>query len=71
MSAGIETRGEAVLPAQLYAGPADEPDRWQLLGTGLPGGEGTTWQARYLGGLRAPLPRAVKMLRRPPGTAED
>ncbi len=47
------------------------PDRWQLLGTGLSGGEGTTWQARYLGGLRAPLPRAVKMLRRPPGAAED
>lgn len=71
MSAGIETRGEAVLPAQSYAGPDDEPDRWQLLGTGLSGGEGITWQARYLGGLRAPLPRAVKMLRRPPGTAED
>jgi hypothetical protein len=68
---GSATQGEPVLPGQLFAGPEEEPDRWQLLGGGMTGGEGTTWQARYVGRLAAPLPRAVKMLHRPPGAGAD
>ena len=70
-AAGPLTRGEPVLPGHLFAGPEDQPDRWELLGAGMVGGEGTTWQARYAGRLTSPLPCAVKMLHRPPGLGRD
>ncbi|MBO3753132.1 protein kinase [Streptosporangiaceae bacterium NEAU-GS5] len=47
----------------LFAGPPDAPDRFELLGEGIPGGEGVTWKARYRGDLASPLPLAVKLLR--------
>lgn len=50
-------------------GPHEAPDVYELLGAGLRGGEGTTWRARYTGGLVSPLPRAVKVLQRPAGTS--
>jgi serine/threonine protein kinase len=50
-----------------YVGPVGDPDRLLLLGEGIRGGEGTLWQARYLGRLSTPLTRAVKQLRAPPG----
>jgi serine/threonine protein kinase len=63
------TRGGYVLPPQphsgQFAGPADDPDRYELIGEGISGGEGTTWRARYHGRLQAPLPLAVKQLRPP------
>lgn len=52
-----------------FAGPADDPDRYELVGDGISGGEGTTRRARYHGRLQAPLPLAVKQLRPPPGAA--
>jgi eukaryotic-like serine/threonine-protein kinase len=52
---------------QWYAGPPEDPDRFELLGCGIRGGEGTVWQARYQGQLSAPLTRALKQLRPPPG----
>ncbi|MGW4943581.1 serine/threonine protein kinase [Actinoplanes sp. NPDC004185] len=48
-------------PNGWYVGPADDPDRYELLGEGIAGGEGVTWRARYHGGLDAPLPLAVKV----------
>ena len=56
-------------PNGWYAGPVDDPDRYELLGTGISGGEGTLWRARYRGGLASPIPFAVKALRPPPGAA--
>ncbi|WP_061298857.1 protein kinase domain-containing protein [Herbidospora cretacea] len=53
----------------LFAGPADAPDRYELLGPGMHGGEGITWKARYRGELASPLPLAVKMLHPPPDAA--
>ena len=44
-----------------YVGPADDPDRYELLGKGIAGGEGITWRARYHGSLDSPLPLAVKI----------
>ncbi|GAB1822228.1 protein kinase domain-containing protein [Herbidospora sp. RD11066] len=62
------TRGGPDLPANgLFAGPPDDPDRYELLGHGLHGGEGITWKARYRGELASPLPLAVKMLHPPRG----
>ncbi|MEU4835071.1 protein kinase [Streptosporangium sp. NPDC023615] len=49
-------------PNGLFVGPADAPDRYELLGHGMSGGEGTTWKARYRGDLAAPLPLAIKLL---------
>lgn len=69
------TRGGYMLPPHPptgeYVGPADDPDRYELLGTGISGGEGTTWRARYHGRLQSPLPLAVKQLRPPPGARPD
>jgi serine/threonine-protein kinase len=48
-----------------FAGPHADPDRFELLGPGLAGGEGNIWRARYQGELTAPLMLAVKQLRRP------
>jgi hypothetical protein len=48
-----------------FVGPPEAPERYELLGPGLAGGEGVTWRARYRGGLSAPLPLAVKVLHRP------
>jgi hypothetical protein len=66
------TVGGYVLPPQAhtgrFAGPVDDPDRYELIGEGLVGGEGITWRARYHGGLTAPLPLAVKQLRPHKGT---
>lgn len=48
-------------PNGWYVGPADDPDRYELLGEGIVGGEGITWRARYHGNLDSPLPLAVKV----------
>jgi protein kinase-like protein len=48
-------------PNGWYVGPADDPDRYELLGAGIAGGEGITWRARYHGSLDSPLPLAVKV----------
>jgi serine/threonine protein kinase len=48
-------------PNGWYVGPADDPDRYELLGEGIAGGEGITWRARYHGSLDSPLPLAVKV----------
>ena len=53
-------------PNGWFAGPHADPDRFELLGSGLAGGEGNTWRGRYRGELTAPLTLAVKELRRPP-----
>ncbi len=53
-------------PNGWFAGPYTDPDRFELLGRGLSGGEGNTWRARYQGQLTSPLTLAVKELRRPP-----
>jgi serine/threonine protein kinase len=57
------------VPNGWYAGPPGDPDRYELLGEGLPGGEGVLWKARYQGRLQTPITFAVKVLRRPAGTA--
>jgi eukaryotic-like serine/threonine-protein kinase len=67
-----ETRGGGPVvgepaPAGWFVGPSGDPDRLQLLGEGIRGGEGTLWQARYRGRLSTPLTRAVKQLRPPAG----
>ena len=48
-------------PNGWFVGPADDPDRYELLGNGIAGGEGITWRARYHGNLDSPLPLAVKV----------
>jgi hypothetical protein len=64
-------------PNGWYVGPAEDPDRYELLGKGMVGGEGVTWRAQYHGSLGSPLPLAVKVQHRPvdppPGwpTAQD
>jgi serine/threonine-protein kinase len=58
-------------PNGWFAGPHADPDRFELLGSGLAGGEGNTWRGRYRGELTAPLTLAVKELRRPPHAAPD
>jgi len=60
-----ETQGGYMLPQGRYVGPAEDPDRYELLGDGLRGGEGTTWRARYHGQLMSPLTLAVKQLYSP------
>ncbi|MFC7529808.1 serine/threonine protein kinase [Actinoplanes sp. GCM10030250] len=72
---GPATEGPAVLPAPrpngLFAGPPDAPDRFELVGEGLRGGEGITWRARYQGKLHTAVPLAVKALNRPDGAGAD
>ncbi|GAA2712054.1 serine/threonine protein kinase [Actinoplanes palleronii] len=72
---GAATEGPADLPAPrpngLFAGPADAPDRFELLGEGRRGGEGLTWRASYHGELRAAVPLAVKALHRPDGVDDS
>ncbi|KUL22727.1 protein kinase domain-containing protein [Actinoplanes awajinensis] len=63
----VEPGTAADVPNGLFAGPAAEPDRFELLGTGLRGGEGTVWRARYQGRLNNPVVYAVKQLEPPPG----
>ncbi|GAA3597185.1 hypothetical protein GCM10022223_10460 [Kineosporia mesophila] len=63
--------GTDTSPNGWYAGPASDPDRYQLLGTGLSGGEGNIWRARYRGRLTSPLTVAVKQLRRPLHAGDD
>jgi serine/threonine protein kinase len=58
-------------PNGWFAGPVSAPDRFQLLGPGLGGGEGITWRARYRGSETTVLALAVKQLRRPPGARFD
>jgi hypothetical protein len=58
-------------PNGWFAGPHGDPDRFELLGSGLVGGEGNTWRGRYHGELAAPLTLAVKELRRPPHAPES
>jgi serine/threonine protein kinase len=70
----VERRSELLRhtgPNGWYVGPVSAPDRFQLLGPGLGGGEGITWRARYQGIEAAPLALAVKQLRRPPGARFD
>jgi hypothetical protein len=57
-------------PNGWFVGPADDPDRYELLGDGIAGGEGVTWRARYDGSLESPLPLAVKV-QHPPVDAPD
>lgn len=54
-------------PSPWCAGPPEDPDRYELVGEGVSGGEGVLWRAHYRGRLSAPLVVAVKMLRPPPG----
>ncbi|GAB6900315.1 serine/threonine protein kinase [Kineosporia succinea] len=61
----------AARPNGWFSGPPDEPDRYELLGPGLSGGEGDIWRARYRGDLTSPLPVAVKRLRRPATAGDD
>jgi serine/threonine-protein kinase len=72
---GPPTQGPPALPAPrpngLFAGPPEAPDRFELLGEGLRGGEGLTWRASYHGALRSAVPLAVKVLNRPPGVPGD
>ncbi|WP_436525367.1 serine/threonine protein kinase [Actinoplanes sp. HUAS TT8] len=72
---GAATEGPPALPAPrpngLFAGPAEAPDRFELLGEGRRGGEGITWRASYRGELRSAVPLAVKVLHRPEGTGAD
>jgi hypothetical protein len=69
------TEGPGVLPGPrpngLFAGPIDAPDRFELLGDGRRGGEGTTWRASYHGELRSAVPLAVKALHPPDGADDD
>lgn len=58
-------------PNGWFVGPPGDPDRYQLLGPGLSGGEGDIWRARYRGRLTSPLQVAVKRLRRPAAMGED
>jgi eukaryotic-like serine/threonine-protein kinase len=59
-------------PNGWFVGPAEAPDRFELLGPGLGGGEGITWRARYRGSeTTIPFTLAVKQLRRPPGARAD
>lgn len=53
-------------PNGLFAGPNDDPDRFELLGRGLRGGEGIVWRARYRGHLANPVTYAIKQLEPPP-----
>ena len=54
-------------PNGLFAGPDGEPDRFELLGHGRRGGEGTTWHGRFHGSLTTPVTVALKQLHPPPG----
>jgi serine/threonine protein kinase len=58
-------------PNGWFVGPADDPDRYELLGEGIVGGEGITWRARYHGSLDSPLPLAVKVQHPPGDQAHD
>ena len=49
-------------PNGLFAGPDDDPDRFELLGSGRRGGEGTTWRGRFRGSLATPVTYALKQL---------
>jgi serine/threonine-protein kinase len=64
-------RSEPAAPNGWFAGPHADPDRFELLGPGLAGGEGNTWRARYKGELTEPLTLAVKELRRPRQSGPD
>lgn len=65
-----DARGDGDGDGEIWClGPHEAPDLYELLGTGLRGGEGTTWRARYTGRLASPLPRAVKVLARPASAA--
>jgi serine/threonine protein kinase len=52
-------------PNGLWVGPQDDPDRFELCGRGIRGGEGTTFRAWYHGAQGAPLSVALKRLSRP------
>jgi len=51
-------------PGSVFAGGADHPDAYELIGDGIAGGEGVIWRALDHH-LRAPALCAVKMLTRP------
>src|SRR5947209_7139545 len=61
----MDGNAEDAAQQPMYAGPNDDPDRFELLGIGRAGGEGITWQGRYEGTLSRPMTRAVKMLNQP------
>jgi hypothetical protein len=58
---GTDGDGESA-PNGYWVGAADDPDRYELLGDGISGGEGTTFKARYHGEAGEPLIVAVKQL---------
>lgn len=70
---GAADGGQAAVPGAApngwWVGPDDDPDRYELLGAGFSGGEGTTYQARYHGESGAPIAVAVKLLHRPASQA--
>ncbi|WP_084647091.1 serine/threonine protein kinase [Parafrankia discariae] len=55
----------------LHVGPPEAPDEYELFGEGTAGGEGVIWRARYRGALTSPVPRAIKLLNRPPGLHDE
>jgi eukaryotic-like serine/threonine-protein kinase len=57
--------GRALTPNGWWVGPDGDPDRYELLGAGFSGGEGTTYQARYHGESGEPITVAVKLLHQP------
>ncbi len=66
-TAGGADGADGSAPNGYWAGPVDDPDRYELLGDGISGGEGTTFKARYHGEAGEPLIVAVKQLHRPVG----
>ncbi len=56
-------------PNGLFVGPADDSDRFELVGVGLSGGEGVTWCGRYAGRLNHPVTYAIKQLQPPANDA--
>ncbi|MFG1923261.1 serine/threonine protein kinase [Cryptosporangium sp. NPDC048952] len=55
----------------MKAGPPNQPDRFELVGSARHGGEGIAWRARFRGDTDAGPWFAVKQLRRPPGVGPD
>lgn len=58
-------------PNGLSVGPTDDPDRFDLVGLGLAGGEGITWCGNYAGRLNHPVTYAIKQLQPPGGNQPD
>lgn len=53
----------------IFVGPTNDPDRFELFGPGLQGGEGIIWRGHYRGSLDKPVTYAIKQLLQPPGSS--